>query len=162
MPEVEFLDMQYTVSEDAGRVVAVVKRPGSAAGAVSVNYRTEAQSAVPGGDYLEITNGQLSWNDQDATPRTIEVSILSDMTQETVENFDIVLFNPAGATLGVVSQTTVNINDATAPPPPPPPPPRSGGGGATTMSLLLVGFFAVLRRRQPQSVSVSRMALKRG
>ncbi len=162
MPEVEFLDSQYMVSEDDGRVVAVVKRPGSAAGAVTVNYRTEAQSAAPGSDYVEVTNGQLSWNDQDATPRTVEISILLDITQEAVENFDIVLFNPAGATLGAVSQTTININDATAPPPPPPPPRRGGGGAMTVFGLLLFGFLAVLRRRQVQSLSVSRMALKRG
>ena len=115
--EIEFASVQYTVAENAGRVVAVVNRRGSAAGDVMVGYQTVAGSASAGSDYTEVTNGQLNWTGPDATARTIEIPVLADALTEGTEDFQITLFNPNGATLGVQSQTTINIADVINSPP---------------------------------------------
>ena len=58
------------VSETAATVTYTVRRTGGTTGAVSVDYATAAGQAQPGSDF-EDASGTLSWNDGDASDKTL-------------------------------------------------------------------------------------------
>lgn len=108
--QLEFLLQNETVTESAESVDVVVKRLGSATGAVTVDYQTLGDTATANVDYTE-TSGSLTWADGDATGRSITIPILNDSEQENDEAFSLQLSSPVGATLGN-SSVAITISSA--------------------------------------------------
>ncbi|MDH5729998.1 MAG: aggregation factor core protein MAFp3, isoform C, partial [Gammaproteobacteria bacterium] len=96
--------------EDAGNAIIAVARDGKNVGAVSVDYTTVANTAIAGSDYTT-TSGTLNWSDGDATPKTITVPIINDITLESLENFTVQLSNPIGTSIGDAIATIYIYND---------------------------------------------------
>jgi hypothetical protein len=98
-----------SVNENAGTASITVTRGGGSDGAVSVHYATADGSANAGSDYTA-TSGTLTWNDGDATSRTILVPITNDTLVEAPESFVVNLDTPQGGmTLGNPASTTITI-----------------------------------------------------
>ncbi|MBI2511764.1 MAG: hypothetical protein HYV96_07295 [Opitutae bacterium] len=107
----EFAATAITVAENAGSATLTVNRVGGSDGAVSVNYYTLAGSALPGADY-GYAGGTLHWAAGDASPKTIDVPIVNDTTEEPTKSFQLTLDSPAGgATLGAAALATITITD---------------------------------------------------
>jgi choice-of-anchor B domain-containing protein len=112
---VGFSDESISVSERGfGTAVAVVKRDGSADGAVSVDFAVSNGDASAGTDYSGPAIGSLSWAAGDADPQWIEFNVADDGTGEADEFFELTLSNVAGATLGAATQMRVSILDGSA------------------------------------------------
>ncbi len=73
-----------------------VRRVGGSAGVLSTSFETLSGSATAPADFTA-TNGILSWNSGDATPRTILVPLAADGIVEGPESFVVRLFNPSVA-----------------------------------------------------------------
>ncbi|HSS52167.1 MAG TPA: IPTL-CTERM sorting domain-containing protein, partial [Thermoanaerobaculia bacterium] len=141
----QFAVSAVTVAENAITVTITVTRTGGADGAVSVTYNTADGTAVAPGDYLA-ASGTLNWADQDAAPKTFQVTIVNDAIIEPDETFTITLSNPqgSGAALGSTVVETVTIQDDDTPPIP-----TLGDMGKVLLSGLVAGAgFLVLRRRR--------------
>ena len=109
--EIGFSTASVSVTERGfGKAVAVVRRTGSAEGAVQVSWSLGAGDAS-GSDYTGAISGTLSWADGDADPKWIEFDIVDDGTSEPTEYVEIGLTNVAGGTLGAVDTLRVNILD---------------------------------------------------
>lgn len=91
--------------------VVVLRRSGSAAGAVSVDYMLAATDADAGSDYSGPTSGTISWADGDADPKWIEFAIVDDGTGEADEYLELSLTNPSGAVIGANASVHINIFD---------------------------------------------------
>lgn len=111
---IQFAAPAYVVREtDSEAVVKVsLTAKDSAAGAVTVNYRTINGSADAGADY-QTTAGTLIWDEGDFTDREIRVPIINDTEVEPVdETFSVVLESAAGSSISSTrSTTTVRIVD---------------------------------------------------
>ncbi|MFO0875827.1 MAG: Calx-beta domain-containing protein [Gemmataceae bacterium] len=115
----ELVHTSYSVSETGGTISLTVRRTGGTAGAVSVDFGTEAGTALAGVDYQN-TQGTLSWADGDAQTKTISVAIVDDLLVEGDETFTVRLVQPGGgATLGSQATATVTIRSDDVPPPAP-------------------------------------------
>jgi uncharacterized delta-60 repeat protein len=90
----------YIGSETAGFITFVVNRVAGSAGQISVQYATTNGTAIDGVDYIGATN-TLQWNNGDASPRTVSISITNNGTVGTNKQFGVYLFNPM--TNGLVS-----------------------------------------------------------
>lgn len=111
--EVEFLDTSVSIAERGfATAVAVVKRAGSASGAISVDFAVSNGDASSGQDYSGPASGTLTWADGDADPKWIEFAITDDGSGEADEFFDVTLSNATGAALGGSVQLRVDILDA--------------------------------------------------
>ena len=146
----DFLQAAPEVQAASGRALVVVRRTGSAQGAVSVEYRTEAGTAHAGVDFVA-SSGTLNWADGDAGARTIEILLLG-AGLATGRAFTVLLESVQGATLATSAAAVTIVGTATPPPPlpvaPQPPPQQSGGGGRTGwLFLLALAGFAGWRRR---------------
>ncbi|MDJ0794984.1 MAG: choice-of-anchor B family protein [Woeseiaceae bacterium] len=95
-----------------GKAIAVVRRGGSAIGAVSVDFAVTAGDASSGSDYSGASTGTLSWADGDADPQWIEFDIADDGASESDEFFQLTLSNVSGASLAN-SQIRIDILDGT-------------------------------------------------
>ncbi|MDO6460243.1 Calx-beta domain-containing protein [Granulosicoccaceae sp. 1_MG-2023] len=106
-----------TVKETDGSVSIVVQRSGGSDGAVSVDYRIGAagDTASAGEDYTAAAlSGQLRWDDQDQSERTIALTVLADDVPDNGETLSLSLLNPAGgATLAAASTYSLSIVDNT-------------------------------------------------
>jgi uncharacterized delta-60 repeat protein len=89
----------YIGSETAGFITFVVNRVAGSAGQISVRYATTNGTAINGVDYIGATN-TLQWNNGDASPRTVSISLTNNGTVGTNKQFGVYLFNP---TNGLVS-----------------------------------------------------------
>ena len=105
-----FAEPRIAVDERAGRVVATVNRRGSPLGAVSVEYEIQAITATEDSDYVVPASGALSWEDGDATARTIVIALVQDDVEETGEQFEVRLSSASGAMLGDDDSLMVEIN----------------------------------------------------
>ena len=93
-----------------GSAAVTVARTGGSAGAVSVQYATQAGSATPQNDY-EPRFGTLHFAAGE-TSKTVTVPLKNDGQAESVETFGIALSSPGGgATLGAVRQATIVVFD---------------------------------------------------
>lgn len=150
-----------SVAENAGTVTISVERTGGNNGAASVDYATQAGSAMDGTDYTGVS-GTLDWADGEIAAKTVDIAITDDTGQEGAENFVVVLSNASGADLGMTTEITVTISASDAPMPAP----RSGGGGSLgVLSLLLLLAIRVRRFVRVRlifaacSLPISRMGL---
>ncbi len=109
---VQFSEDNVEVAErGAGFAIATVQRIGSAIGAFSVDYDISGGDAGNGSDYNGPAAGTLNWADGDATPRSIEYSIVDDGNGEADEFFELTLKNPVGGSIGNRAALRVNILD---------------------------------------------------
>jgi hypothetical protein len=90
----------------------VVKRTGSLAGTVTVDYTATDVTATNGSDYDVAPNpGTLTFG-QGAAYRTIRIPIVNDTQDEGTETATLTLANPTGgAVVGPLSDTTLTILD---------------------------------------------------
>ena len=111
---VEFAAATIDIPERSmGSAIAVVRRLGSASGAVSVDYNVTGGDASAGVDYSGPSTGTLNWADGDANPKWIEYSIGDDGSGENSEFFDVELSNAVGGSLGANNALRVTIIDGT-------------------------------------------------
>ena len=78
---------------------------------MSVAYATANGSAQAGTDYTA-ASGTLNWADNDDNPKTFQVPVSDDASDEANETVQLSLSNPGGgATLGSPSAATLTIQD---------------------------------------------------
>ncbi len=107
--ELNFIN-DYSVSEGQGTVTLTVRRTGSAAGQVRVQYATRDDTAFAGSDYTA-SSGILTFADG-VVSQTIDVPIIDDAVVESDEFFTVTLGNPTGgAALGARIASSVTITD---------------------------------------------------
>ena len=113
-PSVQFDSLNYTVSEDAGRLEVQVTRAGDASVPFIVEFKTEDGNAQQKADY-NIAVGTLKFAAGE-TSKTISIFITDDAYVEGGETFTLSLSSPAGAALGanVSSIVMIKDNDAAA------------------------------------------------
>jgi uncharacterized delta-60 repeat protein len=83
----------YTGTESAGFISFVVNRVAGSAGTITVQYATTNGTAVAGTNYVGATN-TLQWNNGDASPRTVNITLLNTGTVGTNKQFGVLLSNP--------------------------------------------------------------------
>jgi choice-of-anchor B domain-containing protein len=94
-----------------GTAVVVLRRNGSAAGPVSVDYAMTGGDANNPGDFLGVTSDTVSWEDGDGDPKWIEFPIVNDGASESTEYVELTLDNASGATLTGLPTVRINIED---------------------------------------------------
>jgi hypothetical protein len=111
-PSVGFDTATIDVAERGfGMAVAIVRRNGSATGAVSVDFSLTAGDADAGVDFQGTTSGTLNWADGDADPKWIELVITDDGVTEADEFIELTLSGATGTNIGQ-SSVRINITDA--------------------------------------------------
>ena len=114
-PSVSVNPETYNVAEGAGVVNVVVELSAPSTQVVSVMYNTQDVTAVAGQDYTSVAS-TLTFAVSE-TAKSIPVTILNDALDESpLESFKLTLHTPTNATLGLLSEATVEIADNDAPP----------------------------------------------
>jgi hypothetical protein len=107
----EFEQSKIRVKENQGTITIPVTRKGGSYGTVSVSYFITNGSAIRDKDY-QVTEGKLTWQVDDMSPKLIEVTLIDDEYWEENELFIITLFEPTdGAELGSLESITVSIEN---------------------------------------------------
>lgn len=106
-----FIDATATVTEGAANVTLTVERVNGASGSVSVAFATANGTALAGSDY-QATYATLSWADGDSADRPVQIPVVGDSIEESIESFTATLSAPTGgATLGNPATAAVTILD---------------------------------------------------
>ena len=105
---------ESVVEETATSVTYTVRRSGGKTGHVSVDYETLAGSAQPGSDFVA-ASGTLTWNDGDASDRSVTIDLIDDELGETPEDFSLVLTTPTGGARLAASEAITNIQSTDGP-----------------------------------------------
>lgn len=101
---------EYSAAEDAGAVTVTVIRAGGSAGAVTVSYATNDDTASAGSDYAA-ASGTLSFAKGEIS-KTFQVRVADDTVFEGNETLGLTLRDPAGgATLAAPSGAVLTITD---------------------------------------------------
>jgi hypothetical protein len=108
-PTIQFSQASYGVPEGLGALTITVTRSGDTSSPASVDYKTVDGSAVQKADF-EYAAGTLTFGIGE-TSKAFQVLINEDMYVEGNESFGLTLSNPAGASLGTQSSTSVSIID---------------------------------------------------
>jgi chitinase len=113
-PTLTISDAQVTEG-DAGtkQMLFTVALSRAATSAVSVGYATQAGTATSGSDFTA-TTGTLSFAAGE-TSKTIVVTVQGDTAVEADETFNLLLSNPAGATIADGTGLGTILNDDVAP-----------------------------------------------
>ena len=107
---VQMASATMTVSEGDGTVLVNVARSGDVSRTSSVWYAVANGTAVAGTDFTAVATAQMTFAAGE-TNKVIAVPILDDSLVESTETLRINLGQPAGATLGGVTVTTLSIAD---------------------------------------------------
>ena len=100
--------------ESDGVLRFTVSLSGAGSAAVTVAYETEDGTAKAPADY-ETARGRLTFLAESTAARQIEVRLLDDEVDESVETLTVRLSDPQGATLAVATATgTIQDDDARA------------------------------------------------
>lgn len=110
-PEIlSFVPSTASVREDAEAVEVKVRRSGSGAGTVSVEFATQDLTATAGADYTGMSSVLTFAPDQ--TERSVSVPLLDDAETEGDERFRLLLRSPSsGAAVGGPAALTVLLVD---------------------------------------------------
>ncbi len=108
-PVVQFTTARYTASETATKATITVRRVGSTAGTVFVDYQTSDGTATDTLDYTG-TSGTLTFGPGVAT-RTFVITLLPDTADEANETLNLTLQNASGIALGTPSTAVLTIAD---------------------------------------------------
>ena len=112
---IEFDTATASVAERGfATIVGVLKRKGSASGAVTVAIDV-AGSATAGTDYTGTVPATVSWADGDADPRWFELDVIDDGTGEGDETVVLTANAVSGASVGTNDTLTVTILDGSGP-----------------------------------------------
>ena len=99
----------YTVAENAGVATITFNRTGGTDGVVSATFNTADGTAAAPGDYQSAST-TVTFNDGDATPQTLDITINEDVVHESNET---VCLNLSPTTTNVSCSTlTITDNDA--------------------------------------------------
>ncbi len=93
-------------TESEGRAVFRVRRRGGSDGAVSVKYRSNADSEATSGQDFSARSGTLQWADGDTSERRIVMQVLPDRTTEGPESFRVLLRDAQGG-VGVGTRAAI-------------------------------------------------------
>ena len=107
--KLEFQIEQLSINETQQIIEFKVIRSSGNMGQVTVDVRTNNQTALAGDDFNEI-NQTLSF-DNNELYKTFSIDIIGDMIYENNESFEIELLNPISATLGEKSLLSVTLQD---------------------------------------------------
>jgi hypothetical protein len=109
-PTVQFKSNLFSVNEDAGAAIIIVKRTGNINSAVRVSYATGDGTATASADYLP-TSGTLNFAPGE-TSQSFTVPLINDSLVEGVETLNLTLSDVStGAALGLPSTATLAIMD---------------------------------------------------
>jgi hypothetical protein len=112
----QFTTPRYQVLEDGKQAILTVSRVQGNHGAISVDYKTQDETATANQDYTAV-QASLNWANGETTDKNILIPIRTDVLPEGDETFSVHLANPTGeASLGTLSQATVAILDSLATP----------------------------------------------
>ena len=112
----QFSGASYSAMEDSASVVLTVTRTSGSFGEVSVDYASIDGTATASNDY-QVVSGMLVFADGE-TSKTIDVTILEDVTYEGDETFTVTLSNAlGGVTLGTQSSAEITITENDPVPP---------------------------------------------
>lgn len=102
---------EILADENGTNVVVTVIRRGGTSGLASVDFSTVALSAVPGTDYEGVTRTLIF--EDGVTSQSITLPILDDLVADGEKKARLVLANPqpAGASLGLLTNATLSIVD---------------------------------------------------
>jgi hypothetical protein len=110
-PAVGVIACRHALTEHDGPARFVVRRRGDAGTALSIAYATVDGTAIAGADYTPAI-GTLNWPAADATPRVIDVALLTDTAIEPPEQFRLTLSTQAAGVGIAPSSAMVTILDA--------------------------------------------------
>jgi uncharacterized delta-60 repeat protein len=99
------------VQEDAGGALFRVHRYGGTEGAVTVAYRTVADSAVQGKDFLG-ESGEVHFGAGDDTEQVIRIPVLHDPDLREPRSFRVLLGDPTAGALAPTHDAYVTVTDA--------------------------------------------------
>ena len=102
-----------TVSEGVGTIDVDVTLLSASASAFTVDYATLAGTATVGADYTN-TSGTLSFAGTLNESHIVTIPILTDLTDDSGEQFTVALSNVVGDTVDSSSVGTITITDASA------------------------------------------------
>lgn len=111
-----FSSTNYVTNLSAGAIQFVVTRTVGSKGTLDVQYATTNGTATAGVDYVGVTN-TLHWNDGDASPRTVTVTLINPGTVGGSKFFGASLFNASlngssqPSLLGTVTNTILVVNN---------------------------------------------------
>jgi len=109
---VGFVPATRTVLENVGNVALTLKRFGSTAGAVAIDYTATSGTATVGND-LTAATGTVTWADGDASDKTVTVAVTPDTLIESAETFRVVLSNPVGGITAAGAMVITIVDDDT-------------------------------------------------
>jgi hypothetical protein len=113
-----FAAATYSVAQVGGTATLTIKRNGPTANAVSVDFTTADGTAIAGADY-KATAGTVSWAENDSTPQTVDVPIMTAKPFVGKKSFQVQLSNPSVAAQVATPNTaavTIAGDGTTAPP----------------------------------------------
>jgi hypothetical protein len=109
-PVLQFSAVNYTFSELTPTATITVLRSVSSAGTATVNYQTQAGSAVVGKNYVSDVSGVLTFT-PGVVSRSFTIKLLHDTDHTGPVTIDLSLSGPTNAVLGTHSTATVTITD---------------------------------------------------
>ncbi|PVE20407.1 hypothetical protein DC522_32550 [Microvirga sp. KLBC 81] len=99
-----------------GKISFTISLDKAATEPVTVNYATQSGTATAGSDFIDITNGSVTFAPNETT-KTVIVDLIDDTLVENTENFSVKLTSATNATLGTGTTATASISDNDTPPP---------------------------------------------
>jgi hypothetical protein len=106
--KVQFGKSEYEVQEEQGSVTLQAIRTDGNTGRMTVKFGTTSASAKAGEDYMP-TDGMLTWEDGDNTPKEIMVQLNDDQEVEDPEMFYVTLLDDPGNPGTVAGGTPSNF-----------------------------------------------------
>ncbi|MBL4942667.1 MAG: choice-of-anchor B family protein [Colwellia sp.] len=105
-----FIQSEVLFAENQQNISIEVSRDGNTSGELSVTYQMQSGSALVGQDVEDI-NGTLTWLDDEADNKVINITLIDDDTEEPEESFTLLLEANSANNLGINSIITVRISD---------------------------------------------------
>ncbi|EDN69944.1 hypothetical protein BGP_1408 [Beggiatoa sp. PS] len=106
--QVQFSLPNYTVDEFGNMATITVNRLGSCEGPVTVDYVSQAGTAIQGTDYTDVS-GYLTWQKGDCSDKTFTVPIQDDLLEENNETVNLLLSNPSNRVRQSVENDGITI-----------------------------------------------------
>jgi len=111
---VQFSLAATTVAEGTANLVLNVTRTGSTTGTAQVTWTANNGTAIAGTDFGVLSvpaapTGVINWAAGDAAAKSVTIPILNDVIAEPTKAFTVSLSAPVGPSLGLGTNTTVNV-----------------------------------------------------
>ncbi|MFK5970917.1 MAG: Calx-beta domain-containing protein [Candidatus Marithrix sp.] len=104
---VELSSSSYVARETDQIAKITVIRKNGCDGKITVNYNAQSEFATQNIDYL-LNYGSLTWEDQDCSDKSFNITIFNDTLQEPTETVEIQLFN---SEVNILSEAILTIFD---------------------------------------------------